>query len=518
MILSFTRAPWEGKTSIYSYIKEQGSDIDGTLPDDEEFWAGGKLRWVAGGLDGAFGHHAAAGVADEEVSGLVSLLAKQTRKPTNTKRKEIYQKLIKEDIIGQIDNVLNEIRRNPAIQAAPLFNEAQWFAEHAAHRNAVKFGIALLGLFQNEQLKDLLMTLGRHDEFTLYAAVAIQNGMENSNEILFELAKNVNGWGKIHLVERLEPNTPEIKAWLLRHGCQNSVMNEYLACICARNGELHEAISVDRVDRDLFEGATDIIQALLYGGPAEDIDDYEPAPQVTTDYVRLADEMSVRVKHLSVVLDILDFLDRDDEQWEKRESIGWTEKRRSDVRAACEAIIVQPRWTDLIQEAVNSTDSVEHYYGVACATKLGIDVWDVLYAQLSDNPMQEELYLNLMKTDEPDRVRKLVQFAEERLPLDEIAAGPGDEMGFGEAFAAHRCLGSVVQSLDRFPGTGVELIATALNSPVVNNRNMALYALEAWETAVWGDRLREMLMHLAAKETDETVKERIANLVEERGL
>ncbi|WP_237691074.1 hypothetical protein [Paenibacillus caui] len=269
MVLFFNKAVrplWEGKTSIYSYIREQGESVDGSLPDDEEFWSGSKMRWVAGGLDGAFGHHAGPGKMTDEVQELARLLAKQFRKPKNSTRKALYAKLVKADIGGMIDDILDELRKQPGIQPGAIFHEAKWMVENAAHRNVVKFGIALLGLFQNEQMKELLLTLGRHDEFTLYAAVAIQNGMEDSNQVLFELAKRVHGWGKIHIVERLEPASQEIKDWLLRQGCQNSVMNEYLACICARNGDLREALSADQIDSALFDGATDIIEALLNGG------------------------------------------------------------------------------------------------------------------------------------------------------------------------------------------------------------------------------------------------------------
>ena len=31
--------------------------VDDRLPDDEEYWAGHTIRWVAEGLDGAFGRH-----------------------------------------------------------------------------------------------------------------------------------------------------------------------------------------------------------------------------------------------------------------------------------------------------------------------------------------------------------------------------------------------------------------------------------------------------------------------------
>ena len=309
--------------------------MDGSLPDDEAFWAGDRLRWVAGGLDGSFSHHAASNPKMEDVRKLIHLLAKHSRKPKRLTRKELYNRIVALDILGMIDAVLEEVRNHPGIRPQTLFDEAVWMVKHAAHRNVVKFGIALLGLFRNEHVKDLLLAIGRHEEFTLYAAVAIQNGMENANDVLFELAKRVHGWGKIHIVERRQPNRPEIRDWLLRHGCRNSVMNEYLACICARNGDLRQALSADPIDDELFQGATDIIEALINGGPAEDIDDYEHAPQALADYVRLADVMSVTVNHLAVLIRIRDFLEQEDERWDMRLSSYWNGALRSGILEAC---------------------------------------------------------------------------------------------------------------------------------------------------------------------------------------
>ncbi|WP_244869174.1 limonene hydroxylase [Paenibacillus lactis] len=521
MVILFNQAkrmPWEGKTSIYDHIRQQGGTVDGSLPDDEEFWAGSRMRWVAGGLDGALGHHAAPAGASEDVRELIRLLVKLTRKPGTLKRKAVYEQLMKLDIGGSIDAVLEEIRQAPGIEPEPLFYEAKWFAECGAHRNVVKFGMAVLGLFRNEAAKDLLLTLGRHEEFTLYAAVAITNGMENSNDVLFELAQTVHGWGKIHTVERLQPDTPEIRAWLLRYGCPNSVMDEYLACICARNGELHEALSASRVDDELFEGATDIIQALLHGGPAEDIDDYEFAPQVVTDYVRLAEEQGRTAKHLTVILELREYLDASDEGWVQRLTAGWTEERRQAAADACERILSKPLWQEVVTGAVKSGSPTEQWYGVSAARRLGVDIWQELFAQLTVNPLLDSHYLELMKSNDSMRIRELVDFAGQRLPLAEIASGPGEEMGFGEEFAAHRCLSSILQNLDRHEGIGLELIAAGLNSPVVNNRHMALTALEAWTAASWKARLSEVLVQVLAVDPDESVRERIRSLLEEIGI
>ncbi|MCY9529387.1 limonene hydroxylase [Paenibacillus alvei] len=519
MIISFDQAaPWKGRPSIYSYIRDQGESVNGSLPDDDEFWADSKLRWASGALDGVLSHHAAGSEREEEVDEIVELLAKHSRETKHATRKALYMKLVTAEISSMIDDILEQVRTHPDIRPEPVFHEAVWLAEHGAHRNIVKFGIALLGLFQNEHVKELLLTLGRHDEFTLYTAVAIRNGMDDSNEVLWELAKHVHGWGKIHLVERLEPATQEIRDWLLRYGCQNNIMDEYLACICARNGGLQGALSVEQVDHELYEGATDIIEALLNGGPAEDIDDYEYAPQVLSDYVRLAREMCSTVKHLSVMFHLHDFLAQDEERWNERMSAGWTEQLRTDTIEAVQVILAQPKWKGNVLDAIESSESVNRYYGIACAGKLGIDIWETLYHQLAEDPLQDSLYLQLMKSEDTSKIRKVVQFAEEHLPLQDIATGPGAEMGLGKEYIAHQCLNSILQSLERFAGIGERLVKAGLNSPVVRNRNMALRALEGWDAASWGEQLIGAVIHSLEVETEESVRERICALREAKGV
>ena len=78
--------------------------------------------------------------------------------------------------------------------------------------------------------------------------------------------------------------------------------------------------------------------------------------------------------------------------------------------------------------------------------------------------------------------KKLCELAEQKLPLAKIATGPKDELGLGREFNPHMNLTMIVQNLNRFEEImGVELVKTALNSPVTNNRNMALRVVESWK-------------------------------------
>ena len=44
--------------------------------------------------------------------------------------------------------------------------------------------------------------------------------------------------------------------------------------------------------------------------------------------------------------------------------------------------------------------------------------------------------------------------AKDLLPLTVIATGPAVEAGLGQPYAAHKCLGFVVQDLGKWPGRG----------------------------------------------------------------
>jgi len=77
-------------------------------------------------------------------------------------------------------------------------------------------GIGLLGLFDlsnDDKIIDKLLVLALYEEFTLYVIVAVLK-YPNGNDIVFRIAQKVDGWGKIHAVERLEPTSDEIREWI----------------------------------------------------------------------------------------------------------------------------------------------------------------------------------------------------------------------------------------------------------------------------------------------------------------
>lgn len=490
--------PWEGKQSIYQFILERlnnegkipaSPDYD-NLPDDNAFFDGKPLRWVAGAE--ILGLGSSPRSASAQVQKIIRMIRKQTEKPTSKNRRNLYLALVNEAIYSYIDDLLAALSHEPNLRIPELIKEAKWLVKNAAHREPVKFGIAIIGVLGvREELSTIIM-LGKHEEFALYAVVALNNMSDDRNPCLCELAKSLHGWGKISVVSKLEPTTDEIKQWLLRHGCSNAIMENELAYICATKGDMHIVLEASDIDVELYKGTGVIITALISGGPAEGIDDYEFAATVIQHYIRHSKIHAMDLQDFLSVADILSYLNEEDE-WPGRYEKGWNVSSKETSRKDCLEIIQLYRWPHLVHSSIMSENSVEEYCAIRSAQELGIDIWKPLFNKLQLNPLEQGLYYHLMQMANKERVEELVEFAEKNLPLQEITSKPFSSDGFGPGYEVYSCLDFILQDLRQYEGLGSSIVITGLRSPVTRNRNIALQVLDAWSRDKWPDEAESFL-------------------------
>jgi hypothetical protein len=513
--------PWDQRPSILEFVRshiatDQPGMIEGgdTLPDDERVGAGLKFRWAAGAMDGVATHHMGTGASDDAVRKTVELVLAYSRQPTAINKLAVYQHIIVEHVVSIIDPVIEALVKEEGINHDRLYELSHSFVTESPDREPVKFGLAILGLFRQSANEELFQTLGRHDEFTLFCAVALANSSDDHDESLWTLARNVTGWGRIHVVERLaRTENPAIKNWMLRDGFRNSVMYEYLAATCARAGGLLAALSDDHVDRELLTAAGEIIQALIAGGPAEGIDDYEDGRPVIELYLGYMASFAETVEDFLHVNSIKGFLDEDESVWAGRYDAVWSPECRDNVRILCDSILGRPEWADRIRAKLGSDDEVEFAHADQAAKSLGIETWDVHWRRLQLKPADPGRWYHVMTQCDEDRIGKVIEFAEANLDLASIATGAADEFGLGRGFEQHSCLGSILQELRRFPGRGARLIETGLKSPVVRNRNMAAIALNGWPREEWSSGLEKLLARAAECDPNEGVREQIQKVL-----
>ena len=513
--------PWDQRPSIYDHIQSHtvagrpGLTKGGeTLPDEARVNDDSKFRWAAGALDGVMGHHMGEGDHDELVHKAIDLVLDYCERPTARTKAALYHHVIESQTLPLIDPIIEALVENDRLDHERLYDLAFSFVKEAADREPVKFGIAILSLYRNPENETLFQTLGRHEEFTLYCAVALANLNDEPEQSLWTLARNVDGWGRIHVVERLAgTENAEIKDWLLREGYRNCVMYEYLAYTCATTGGLLSALSEDIVDRELLTAAGEILSALIVGGPAENMDDYDDGALAVELFLGHLESSAATLDDFIHVHAIKQFLDDDKADWGCRAEQGWTRERRTELRATCDRILGRPEWSDLARHGLASDDDMEFHRANRVAEAIGFETWDYHWERLQAKPTDSSRWYQVMSRCDQGRIADVIAFAEQNIDLEKIATGPADEMGIGRGWEHHQCLDYVLQELGKFAGCGNRLIRAGLRSPVVRNRNFALRAMSAWGHDRWDDDLRGALEAALRIEPEEDVRERMKTVL-----
>ena len=464
--------PWPAGSSIHDHLKahtkdgvldERGFVLPGVEP------AVGDLQWAAGARDGILAHHLAGGAGDDERDAMVRVLVDLFREPTAAHLAAVYTQSTSVQLAGYVDALVDALNETPGMDALRVHELGKVLATEAPDPETVKLGISLLGMVENDD-RAILLQLALHDEFTMFAALALVKQIDAFEPILFELAKKVHGWGRIHVVERLAETTSKpIKAWMLRQGFRNTVMDEYLAHTCATTGELHRAFS--KPDPALLSGAAGIFRALAAGGPALELSDYEHA----------AKAISAWLPHVTPTLEELAALD----------ALAEREEVSPDARTRIEQLRNGAKARAAIDAGLQSTDPQRFGLADLAASERGIPTFDLHEARIA------------AKTDVTYSVMRLLQEAR-RDTIDRALAAAASVV---ELDQAEQRLVLVLQELPRFAaGTGDRFVLSGLRSAWPQARALAARVLGAWGKAALSDDLREALEEAAEHEDDAETK------------
>jgi hypothetical protein len=526
--ISAQPAPWDRtRVSIYSFLSSYSFDQSlpreaHNLPDEDAYYertfSGGSkgVRWVPGALDALFGRHATED-DDKQARALASALEEVCSQPSAKSVNHLYQLMLKDGAINLVDSLLSNIAASSKIHATHLYELAEWLATGSPDREPVKFGIALLGLFTEPQQSEIFLTLGRHDEFAVYAAVALERtlGQPELDSSLWQLAKQVDGWGRVQIVERLSrTDNPAIRHWLLREGYRNSIMVHYLAHSCVTGGELLKALQDPAIDDALLLGAAEMLEALTDQGPTEDMSDYTDGAEATRLYVQhVKERVSICIEQIRPLHHIKAFVEDADRDWNKLEELGWTESLRREIASDIGQVFSRPEWTEIIKQALTVEDYATFRTATVAGAALGIDVWGAYFQRQLDGKSPHGEWYYLMQTSDPERVDQVLSLALSQIDLKKVATGPRMELGIGQEFQHHSDLTFILQELGRFPGKGWEFVEAGLQSPVVSNRNMALRAINAWGREHLPQQAELVLKATLRAEPDDDVRDSIEKVL-----
>ena len=259
-------------TSIYKYITAHIKN--GCLPENFHIpWI--NSIWAPGAEDGVSLYHMVLLTPDDEraekIREAILLLGRDDQGDQTEAALAIMEKLDKKiSLVRLYDEIIRSIANNKEkLILTKLLYSGIRLAIDGASLLSVKLGLTILSVFRIHEIPSIMMPLGACDEFTYFAARALsRKSFETGNQDLFFLAKNTYGWGRIHAVKYLRPETQEIKDWILYEGAKNQIDPQYSADTCLQKSEaLHRLMDVEEVSEKEFKAIETLIHYTQEDGP-----------------------------------------------------------------------------------------------------------------------------------------------------------------------------------------------------------------------------------------------------------
>ena len=452
---------------IFEMIEE--SIADGRLPDDfviqdDGFQGDPRLKMAPGAMDGICVYHMYAGEPDDDGREMIEHAIKAAASGDENAY-ELFEKLgDRYRAINIIDDFQNCIREHAdELDQKQLLGFAfDQLIFGGRTLECVKYGLVITELYGefDDEFKWIFFHLGLYDEFTIFVVFNMMT-WESGNEDIFELAKRVDSWGKIHAVNRLEPSTQEIRDWILFEGVDNEGMREYLALTCMEKAGVSERLK-GQITKKEFSAISHILCYLFDEGPVAGISELPDVEETLESYLTHAERMNLGIEDYEAVLEICKYAAGEAENPKLQEHANRILHSEQCIACVAEAVIVGD--------------------GISLAKELNIPYKEQLLHLMEEDFENKYHWCNELMED-PDYVDAVLEIFREKAPPEKLEQDPRDEFEFGDEYEADRQINFMLQNLDDYPGKGPDYLLRAISAPTIRSRSLAVRTMKAWVSA-----------------------------------
>lgn len=519
--------PWELPPTIYQHLqdhiaaKQAGLTVGGfALPDDARILKEDGHAWVPGAFDSMM-QYAPAEVIGEPDEAIIQLILDDVMMGMPGKRDELYQHVRSTKVAATLAELVQAIGDATMLGSDGVYELGYWLVTQSHDREPVKLGLGLLSLIPEKPIEDLLLVVGRHDEFTRGCIFAMQHWEKSRREALIaKLLPHVSGWGLVPLIEQVkETDDRDIQDWMCREGGRRAdFLIQYVAMTLATTGNLRDALLSDEVDSDVLESGGRVLTALIDIErslrtkpqlPLESIHNYADAPVTMQRYLFHMQKHAQTVKDLSSVASIRSFLDDGSADWMLREDLGWTEPLVQEMRETANEIIARPTWKDVVSAALAGEDDEAYLLAVNGAnllamTDVHIDVQRV--QEISLRRASRMIGMNNQVVDEAQqyfaRVPDLMRIA------NSPRTGPPQRSRSGYLYSVP----FREEDLLAYPEQAESMVEFLLDQSKLRMRKQALEIFDIWGKENWTEAARHRLEVAIGTEEDEELHKLMENL------
>ena len=287
---------------------------DFILPKDPDDESG--IPFADGAQDGiTYFHTQPRELNDEEADLLVDALNAMLGGHADT-ADELFLKLTKARRALEFGGALSAIVEENADIINPIhaYSYGMHLITMAKDKELVKIGLALHHKATEDDLKgfkQIILDLAYCNEFTWFCLPIIQN-WDGGNDLIFEIAKRVYGWGRVNACGFLEPETWEIRQWFLAEGVDNGVMPPYTALEAWNKSDAASLLGC-RLTQEGFACISRIMAALLDEEPCRGISLVEDPESAIRKFLNQARSFELSPDDYEVIRTIGERWDRDEQ-------------------------------------------------------------------------------------------------------------------------------------------------------------------------------------------------------------
>ena len=507
--------------SIYELIKNSIQN-NGELPEDFKLPPKDPngVPWADGAMDGVYIYHTVGN--EEDIEPLKNIVFQISE----GKFEEAETNLDKLDfsMVSRTNSLLSWIiQEQKQINLNNLYEFASSRLVTTKNIEVIKFCLSVLAIMNVEtdaETIEKVKILALSDEFTLYC-LNIFVKLENSNKEIFEIAKKVKGWGRIHSIGYLEVTNDEIKEWILEEGCHNDVLPAYTAYTCAKKINLIEILNDGKISNKKFNDISYLMNALLDESAITGMSALEDRELLIERYLEKAKTLSSTEEDYYAVITLKEYIKNNKEI-------------NNELIKICDEILNSENTRNNVKELLKEG------YGYNIAKYLGIDIDKYILEYLQDNPLKNPYIV--FNISERENMKKLVSLIEKKLTLEKLEGAPTDKFySKNEKNKEYIFLDTIIKKLgnlgrterkfvvsvypveptasmdepENFIGIGENLIICALNSPYVDIRYGAVNTLESWKEKgyILSNEIIENIKKLEKLEVDEELKIKLNELL-----
>jgi hypothetical protein len=383
-----------------------------------------------------------------------------------------------QDTLSVIDNVIKKLVEAEDLNQPLVYQVCKYLLLSTRFRGVAKFCIAILGLFNMPGDNELFKLFARHEEFTLYSITAVISRREDTALHWLDMARNVTGWGRIHLVARLAASgRKDVRDFLLKEGCRNSISEEHTALTIAEAVQLAEILKKNRIDRESFTGAGIIILGMISAMNrksemfARGLDMYSDSYSTVNNYLRHA-ETHAQTPSDYRVIDQIRYMTEPEGEFNQADFIRWGQKQCAEIHSKAVLLLNDSRWKKIARKYLETDDCQILTSAVLLADSVGLEVNNELFVKLEKQIMDVKLWKLLTRRANEKAASYLVKLAYEKIQ-DGSFSGAVSEI-FNPISDILFCL---LDMLYNHPGTGMEIITYSLQKGSIDLKLRALKVL-----------------------------------------